>query len=157
MVANQQLAEFAGFDIAILRCDCTNCILYTVLYWKTLPTAFCRECCCEFHRGDQPQMRTRDVQVEEACTVSSKAVRYAVRYLATVANASICVANVSRLLKWCFDLFGWLWEWFSDTILKHHRLVFIRNTLVHHWTIPVTLHVSLETLMGSTPTNLTNL
>ena len=62
-----------------------------------------------------------------------------------------------RGLKWCFDLFRWLWEWFSNTILKHHRLVFIRNTLVHHWAIPVTLHMSLETLMWSTPTNLTNL
>merc|ERR1712217_913190 len=43
------------------------------------------------------------------------------------------------------------------TLLKHDRLIFVRNAVMHNGAITVTLDMSLETLMGTTPTDATDL
>ncbi len=94
VVANQQPAEFAGFELRHrnLEMRLYKLHLYTVLCWLA-PNSLLQGMLNS--TWDRPQIRTRHVQVEEACTVSSKALRYTVTYLATVANAWSC-ANVSE-------------------------------------------------------------
>ena len=70
--------------------------------------------------------------------------------------SSTCDSS-SESSHWNFDLFGWPREGLANTVFEDDRFVGVWDALVHYRAIPITLHMSLETLMRTTPSHLTNL
>ena len=63
----------------------------------------------------------------------------------------------SEHLKRGLDLLRGFWKSLPHTILEDHGLVVVGDTLVHHWAVAVTLHVSLEALMRTAPAHFADL
>merc|ERR1712232_135619 len=64
----------------------------------------------------------------------------------------IFVAAESRSL----DNFSWMWKWQTNTSAEQHGFVLIRNCLVHHGTVAVSVNVGSQSL-DATPFNMATL